>query len=225
MKQQPIINGHHSRLLLFFAGWAADETPFKAYVPHESDYHICYDYRDLSWDNSLTQGYQEVNIVGWSMGVWAAAHVPALQQLPLGKCIALNGSPYPIDDALGIPHAVYQGTLDNLSGPSVHKFLRRMCGDSQTFRAFLQVTPRRPLEEIGEELASVSLQVAVQQQQGQEPLPLWQEAVVGNNDRIIPPANQLNAWKKLQVPVSVTDDAHYQEPLFKHYLQDIWTND
>ena len=33
MKQVYIINENHPQLLLFFAGWAADETPFKQYRP------------------------------------------------------------------------------------------------------------------------------------------------------------------------------------------------
>ena len=53
----------------------------------------------------------------------------------------------------------------------------------------------------------------------------WQEAVVGMADRIIPPENQLLAWRQLGVPVTPTDDAHYQETLFRHYLEEIWTND
>lgn len=225
MIQKFLIHEHHPRLLIFFAGWAADETPFVQYRPANCDFMICYDYRDLTWDATLTAGYQEVHIVGWSMGVWAATHLPQLMELPLGRRVAINGSPYPVDDSRGIPQAIFQGTIDNLNGPSLHKFLRRMCADTPSFRGFLAVTPRRPLEEIGEELVCVQLQVKTQQRKDEEPLPLWQEAIVGSNDRIIPPDNQLNAWAQLQVPVVRNDEAHYHEPLFRYYLQDIWTND
>lgn len=40
MKQVYIINENHPKLLLFFAGWAADETPFKQYHPKDTDYMI-----------------------------------------------------------------------------------------------------------------------------------------------------------------------------------------
>ena len=59
----------------------------------------------------------------------------------------------------------------------------------------------------------------------------WQQAVVGNNDRIIPPDNQLNAWRKeaeisrKTLRVHYTEDAHYQVELFRYYLQEIWTKD
>ena len=59
----------------------------------------------------------------------------------------------------------------------------------------------------------------------------WQQVVVGSNDRIIPPDNQLNAWRKEEennrkkIRVHYTEDAHYQVELFRYYLQDIWTKD
>ena len=33
MKQVYIVHENHPKLLLLFAGWAADETPFKQYRP------------------------------------------------------------------------------------------------------------------------------------------------------------------------------------------------
>ena len=57
MKQSYIIHEHHPRLLLFFAGWGADETPFKMYRPVASDFMVCYDYRTLDFDASGLEGH------------------------------------------------------------------------------------------------------------------------------------------------------------------------
>ena len=59
MKQVYIINENHPQLLLFFAGWAADETPFKQYRPKDMDYMICYDYRTLDFDYSIFDRYRQ----------------------------------------------------------------------------------------------------------------------------------------------------------------------
>lgn len=217
MKQIYIIHEHHPRLLLFFAGWGADETPFKDYRPAESDFMLCYDYRTLDFDATGLDAYREINVIGWSMGVWAASRVMPQLALPVASSIAINGTPYPSDEHLGIPPAIFRGTLDGLTGASLHKFLRRMCADGTAFKAFLQVTPRRPLEELKEELAEI-------ERMGPAPMFHWQQAVVGSADRIIPPANQLQAWQKRNTPVRQTEDAHYQEELFRYYLQDLWTN-
>lgn len=98
MKQVYIIKDKHPRLLLFFAGWGADETPFKGYQPADSDYMLCYDYRTLDFDTSLLKTYQEINVIGWSMGVWAASRVMGKLQetdtsLIIKNSIAINGTP------------------------------------------------------------------------------------------------------------------------------------
>ena len=117
MKQIYLIHEHHPRLLLFFAGWGADETPFKTYRPADSDYMLCYDYRSLDFDASLLTEYTDIRVVGWSMGVWAATRVMARTPLPVSRRIAINGTPFPIDETCGIPPAIFQGTLDGLREP------------------------------------------------------------------------------------------------------------
>lgn len=220
MKHEFIIQTHQPRILLFFAGWASDPTPFKDYRPEKTDYVICYDYRTLQHTLPSLEEYQEFIVVGWSMGVWAASHVAPSLGVPVTHSIAINGTPFPIHAQWGIPPAIWQGTLDNLSPLSLHKFTRRMCIDSGAFHRFLRVTPHRPIEELAEEMRAVT--------RLQETLPAphfaWQDAVIGQQDRIIPPANQQNAWRQLDVPIHLNETAHYDEPTFKHFLQDLWTN-
>ena len=221
MKQVYIVEENYPRLLVFFAGWACDETPFRHYRPQGTDYLVCYDYRTLDMDTDFVNRYDEIHVVGWSMGVWAASHVGSRLGGNVRTRVALNGTPFPIDERRGIPPAIYQGTLEGLCGASLHKFLRRMCADSAAFRAFLDITPRRPVEELREELASIAKQDA------SLPAPRWNwtEAVVGTDDRIIPPANQSAAWREAGTSVREVPCAHYHEPMFHHYLQARWTND
>ena len=49
------------------------------YRPAASDFMVCYDYRTLDFDASGLEEYREINLIGWSMGVWAASQtVPQL---------------------------------------------------------------------------------------------------------------------------------------------------
>lgn len=70
MKQVYIVHENHPKLLLLFAGWAADETPFKQYRPKGMDYMVCYDYRTLDFDKSIFDRYQREcgNLVHGSVG-------------------------------------------------------------------------------------------------------------------------------------------------------------
>lgn len=218
MQHEYIIHEHHPRLLLFFAGWASDATPFRSYRPEGMDLLICYDYRTLDTGFLPHGAYESIDVVGWSMGVWAASHVVPALDIPVERSIALNGTPFPIDAERGIHPDIWQGTLRNLSEASLHKFCRRMCLDTPSFHHFLRVTPRRPVNELADEMRAIDHLRATM------PTPTlhWTQAVVGNRDRIIPPDHQLRAWQQLGVPVLTLDDAHYSEPMFHHYLQELW---
>ena len=45
----------------------------------------------------------------------------------------------------------FQATLDGLTPATLQKFLRRMCKDSNAYKAFMEVTPRRDFDEIKED--------------------------------------------------------------------------
>lgn len=92
-----------SEVILFFTGWGMDETPFIHYLPQHRDLIICYDYRSLDFDKTLLSTYTQIQVVAWSMGVWAASQVLQGSNLPITQSIAINGTPFPIDDARGIP--------------------------------------------------------------------------------------------------------------------------
>ena len=61
-------------LLLFFAGWSASPDSFaRLAVPERTDYWVVYDYRDMAFPEFA--GYEHVDVVAWSLGVWVAAAV------------------------------------------------------------------------------------------------------------------------------------------------------
>ena len=86
--------------------------------------------------------------------------------------------------------------------------------------SFLRITPRRPVEELAEEMRSIEKQ----RLSLLSPTFHWEKAIVGSNDRIIPPGNQCRTWQMLNVPFYQTEDAHYSEPMFHQYLEEVWRN-
>ena len=227
MKLTPLIQEGHSRLLLFFAGWAADATPFRQYRPQLMDYAVVYDYRDLRFDPSFMDRYSEVHVLGWSMGVWAAGRVlaslTAEQRARIVTTTAFAGSQQPIDDHEGIPTATFDATLRGLTPAGLQKFLRRMCGSSTAYRTFMEVTPRRDFGEIHEELRRIGEQVEAGEQSVTW---TYDRAYIGTNDLIFPAANLQTHYRAMGCPEVLTMDcAHYDESLFRYLLQERWADD
>ena len=127
MKQTFIIRNNGKHLLLFFAGWGMDETPFRHIHPAECDWMICYDYRSLEFDTTLIQAYSKISLIAWSMGVWAASQVmKQYPSLPVSQSTAINGTLYPIHETKGITPSVFEGTLQGL-----HRIRRGSFGDTR----------------------------------------------------------------------------------------------
>ena len=201
MKQTFIIRNNGKHLLLFFAGWGMDETPFRHIHPAECDWMICYDYRSLEFDTTLIQAYSKITLIAWSMGVWAASQVmKQYPSLPVSQSTAINGTLYPIHETKGITPSVFEGTLQGLNEQTLLKFQRRMCGSAADYKVFQTMAPKRPVEELKEELAA---------------------AIIGDNDRIFLPDHQEQAWRNKADSLLHVEAAHYQQELFNEVIMNI----
>ncbi len=215
MKQHFIIKNNQKHLLLFFAGWGMDETPFLQLHPTDKDWMLCYDYRSLEFDATTLQEYSEITLIAWSMGVWVASQIMKQHpSLPVSQSIAINGTPYPIHETKGISPAIFAGTLQGLNEQSLQKFQRRMCGSAADYQAFQTIAPRRPVEELKEELA------AIQEHYLSTPPSdfVWQKAIIGKHDRIFLPDNQWLAWRNKADSLEYAEAAHYQQALFANVI-------
>lgn len=208
MEYSFIRQNNSADLLLFFAGWGMDAHPFQkvdffpSIVDNRSDLCIVYDYRSLQFDETITASYQNITLIAWSLGVWAA------EQIALNSCnhlYAVNGTPQPIDDTFGIPASIFYGTLNNLSEQTLKKFNRRMCDNSLLLRQFETSAPQRTIKDLYEELATIA-QRATQK----SPFPKkWNTAFIGNADKIFPPENQLYCWQNRGVATEILEIPHF----------------
>lgn len=194
---------HSRRLLLIFLGWGMDPEPFSHLRAPDCDVALAYDFTDESSGDEVVSmgGYDEIMVVAWSFGVIVADRFLASNaQLPVTLRMAVNGTLHPVDDNLGIPDAIFRGTLEGLNEATLLKFQRRMCGGASAAADFLSKAPQRSLESLREELIRIS---AMQPAHSR-----WDEAVISRNDRIIPPGNQQEAWRQEKVRVTMIDGPH-----------------
>lgn len=194
------------RTIVLFAGWGMDEKPFAQIAVKGYRLIALWDYRDGSFPQQLEaelQGSSEVVVAAWSFGVPAATRfILSHRHLPLTATIAVNGTMHPVDNRLGIPKEIFRGTLEGLSEKSLSKFYLRMAGSGEAYREFSASLPVRELDELREELR------AIESAPAEAAKGVWDCAVVSGGDRIIPPANQREAWSTKACEIIETEGAH-----------------
>lgn len=114
------------RVLLFFNGWGMDAGAV-AHLACDGDMLAVCDYRDLEQGRPEgLEAYAEVDVVAWSMGVWAAANVLPAWGIVSHRLVALNGTEHPVDDRWGIPVRIYRLTELGMNEEGRRKFTGRM---------------------------------------------------------------------------------------------------
>ncbi len=201
-KQIQIISREgNPRAILIFLGWGMDAVPFQSLRKPGYDLIAAYDYAaQAPAIDSRLQGYSEIVVVAWSFGVRAATDFLASTTLPVTRTIAVNGTRQHVHDTLGIPHAIFQGTLKGLSPASVEKFRRRMCGSAASYEGFRANAPQRDFDSLKSELqefADTAPSSSTMQ---------WTHVVISGRDMIFPMQAQQRAWDG-QASISVLEDA------------------
>jgi len=175
------------------AGWGMGPEPFAPLVGDDFDLFICYDYRELSMpDMSIFSGYDRLELIAWSMGVWVAAGLFSGQEKLFSRATALGGTLQPIDDQTGIPAAAFDSTMETLNEAGLEVFYDSMFDLQAQSEQFMRNRPVRSVSSVREEL--LSLKKAVQRT---DPVPdIFSRRIVTMRDRIFPARNQLRAWGK-----------------------------
>ena len=195
-------------LILIFLGWGTDAQAISTLRYPSCDIMAVWDYRDPSFDTSHIQRYRNIYLFAWSMGVMMAERVlcghPDIRPT---LSIAVNGSPYPIDDLRGIPYAIFTGTLDGLDESSLQKFRRRMCRNKEEYAGYRDVQPDRPIDELRDELRILGM-LAKENHTIHSTTLKWDRAIIAGNDRIFPADNLRRAWDTLSTRIRITEDGH-----------------
>lgn len=206
----------NTRLLLLFAGWGTGPSLYPPPGVEGYDMMVAWDYSDTSVDTSVMEHYAEIAVIGYSFGVPAASSfLNTFPQLPVTARVAVNGTCHPVDDARGIPQAIFAGTLAGLTPRSLAKFYRRMAGSGKLYEEMLPSLPSDPdIGSLRAQLEAIGSRRSVTAD--------WDMAIVADNDLIIPAVNQLRAWREAGVTVKATGGGHL--PDFSRIFRTVLTD-
>ena len=218
MQNQWLNKNFNNTLIIFFNGWGMDASPFKNLTIQKADLLMLYDYSNLAPPPDLQPkklfSYTNVYIIGWSMGVWAAAISKSWLPLNSQYLLAINGTLKPIHAHYGINPKLYYKTLTHFSSNTRKKFYHNMFTSSDDFKHFLVCQPQHSLEKQKNELAQLWLNIIT------KPLPVpevkFTSSLISTQDRIIPTNHQSNFWGN-KTNYSLLPTGHFPFRLWKSW--------
>ena len=106
--------------------------------------------------------------------------------------IAVNGTPYPIDNDFGIPERTFDLTLKYAESGLQGKFYENVFSDKELLEKYLENPVKRTIQNRVNELQS--LNELIRSQNITYNGNFYNKAIIGDNDKIIPTKNQIKMW-------------------------------
>lgn len=193
------------RLILVMAGWGTLPSLYSSIDMPGWDTAVAYGIDEESPDFASLRRYHTIYLYAWSLGVYAAERfLPA--DLPICAAYAVNGTLRPVDDAAGIPEAIFIGTRDGLNDRNLRKFRMRMFDSVEDFKALESVlSEEADIEKLRSQLSYV-LDHPVENTHI-----AWTGVFIGESDKIFPADNQLFAWESKAAYIIKMPMPHYAD--------------
>lgn len=201
---------NNDKLIIFFAGWSFDYKPFEFLDCGDFDVLMVYDYIPSLPQGEDIYSYKQICLIAWSMGVFTAYQMR--NELPdFDKKIAVNGTPFPVDDEYGIPQKPFILTLRHAKTGLEGKFYQNIFNSTEEFEKYMKTPVERTIDNRVEELQSLYDRIKVTEKTYE---PFYDKAIVSSNDKIIPTKNQLNFW---QDKAEIIESGHFPFYNFKNW--------
>lgn len=193
---------NNNKLIIFFTGWSFDYKPFEFLNCEDFDVLIIYDYNDLELPQ--IPEYKEYFLISWSMGVYASYLLK--DKLPkFTKKIAINGTPFPVNDGYGIPLKPFILTLRHAKTGLEGKFYQNIFNLKEEYEKYTKTPVERPIENRVSELNSLYSKIKSTDISYQS---YFDTAIISNNDKIIPTKNQINFWEE-KAEIKTVESGHF----------------
>ncbi len=212
MKAYWLNKQNNKNLIVFFAGWSFDETPFKLLQCLNNDVLMIYDYNDIEIPQVLNElsNYENKILITWSMGVFVAYLLKDLFK-NFDKKIAINGTIKPVDNEYGIPVKMFELTLKHAFAGLSGKFYKNVYKTEEEFELYMNNQVLRSIENRVSELENLYSLIKSTEISNDK---FYDIALVSEFDKIIPAKNQIACHKYFNVPIKMLEFGH--SPFFQY---------
>lgn len=213
MKYHWLNKQNNTELIVFFTGWSFDEKPFEFLDCGSADVLFVYDYNEISaLEKEIFGKYTKKTLLTWSMGVFAA-YLLEDELKDFDQKIAINGTPFPVDDEFGIPQKPFLLTLRHAKTGLEGKFYQNIFEKEEEFEQYSKTPVSRSIENRVEELKSLYEKIKSTKFDYEK---FYDFSLISTHDKIIPTKNQINFWQNC-APYKILESGHFPFYNFKSW--------
>ena len=195
MKYHWLNKQNNTELIVFFTGWSFDEKPFEFLDCGSADVLFVYDYNEISaLEKEIFGKYTKKTLLTWSMGVFAA-YLLEDELKDFDQKIAINGTPFPVDDEFGIPQKPFLLTLRHAKTGLEGKFYQNIFEKEEEFEQYSKTPVSRSIENRVEELKSLYEKIKSTKFDYEK---FYDFSLISANDKIIPTKTRLTSGKTVR---------------------------
>ncbi len=195
---------NNKNLIVFFAGWSFDYKPFEFLQCNDYDVLFVYDYNEVSNLPDFSE-YEHRFLIAWSMGVYVAYGMRDAF-IKFDRKIAVNGTPYPVDDEFGIPQKPFILTLKHARIGLEGKFYQNIFNKEEEFERYMHNSVERDIEDRVSELQVLYKRI---QNSLKEYEIFFDKAYISSYDKIIPTKNQIHFWQTYNTEFKLLESGHF----------------
>lgn len=126
-------------------------------------------------------------------------------KLPNSTKIAINGTPFPVNDEYGIPLKPFILTLRHAKTGLEGKFYQNIFNSEEEYARYTKTQVERTIENRVSELNTLYSKIKSTEISYQN---YFDTAIISNNDKIIPTKNQINFWEG-KAEIKTVESGHF----------------
>lgn len=190
-------------LIVVFSSWVVDEQAFLPYHDGSFDIIVLSGYSsDKPFLIPFLKTYRRTIVIAWSSGVWATEFFLSKIGINPDTLIAVNGTPFLVNDLYGIPITACETFIDDLNFTKIANMYNKIFGDEEILGKSADKTCRKDIEILHKDLRWLYNRAM----EKTSSCLIWNYAVISHDNDLMPISGIKKCWERIGSTKKVTVD-------------------
>ena len=181
-------------LIVVFSSWVVDEQAFLPYFDGSFDLMVLSGYSsDDPFLIPSSKIYRRVIVIAWSSGVWATEYFLSKTGINPDTLIAVNGTPFLVNDFYGIPVPKCEDFINDLNFTKIADMYNNIFGNEEILGKSADKTCRKDIEILHKDLRWLYNRAM----EKSSSCLIWNYVVISQDNDLMPISGIRKCWDRI----------------------------